>query len=323
MAVTASIGSTNTEAAAMIRQARLGEGPNPLRQAVAGMFRGVRATDRQGGQPGQTLSSMPVSVMVSDVQTSCRGRLTRRWVNRPRRSLLASFVVSLPRTLIAGSDSGWITLGAGLAVLEAVDDALESSGARRLPTPGVDGPIALKWPNDLVCGGLKLAGILTELARVEGDEAAVVIGVGMNLFMNQECLSGLPATSLHALYGPLPGFDLLRDRLTAGIMLRLSRRLEALSRDAAPERIRLRRRIASVCWTLGRPVEARLAAGGRVTGTAVAINPDASLAIRPVGASGPASHGGIRVVRTGDVGVLPQAAASCAAAPSADREMRA
>jgi BirA family transcriptional regulator, biotin operon repressor / biotin---[acetyl-CoA-carboxylase] ligase len=90
------------------------------------------------------------TVVVADHQTSGRGRLGRSWEAPPGTALLASFV--LPGRPLA-------SLAAGVATAHAC------------------GPeVRLKWPNDLLLGGAKLAGILTES---HGDR--VVVGLGINL----------------------------------------------------------------------------------------------------------------------------------------------
>lgn len=100
-------------------------------------------------------------------QTAGRGRNGATW-HSPPGVLTASFVLDLgesgravPATLLS--------LAAGLAVAHAVEDLVPAAR------------VALKWPNDCLIAGRKLAGVLTE-ARERGDGTpAVVIGVGLNL----------------------------------------------------------------------------------------------------------------------------------------------
>jgi BirA family biotin operon repressor/biotin-[acetyl-CoA-carboxylase] ligase len=99
-------------------------------------------------------------VLVATEQTAGRGRLDRSWVSAPGDGLTFSVRLGVPSTV---TDWGWIPLLAGLATAEAV----ASVGAR---------DIGVKWPNDVVGGSGKLAGILS--AR-DGD--AVIVGIGLNL----------------------------------------------------------------------------------------------------------------------------------------------
>ena len=301
LALRHSVGSSNTEAAGLIRAAVLEDEAGALKAYTASMFgRGGGAPSRVGSTVAsagaqKTDPTMPVSLMMTDVQTAGRGRLGRRWVNYPRESLLASAVVTLPRDLATGPDAGWITITAGLAVLDALAATLQTCGARaRRPSA-----LALKWPNDVFCDGLKLAGILSELVRTHRDEAAVVIGIGMNLIVDPAHLPDVPATSLHLHYAPLPGYAELRDRLAAGVVVGISQRLGMLARDPEAQAALLRTETERVSWTLGRRVRAVLASGGEVVGTALSINRDASLSIRTDG-------GKVATVSTADVGVLPE-----------------
>ena len=103
-------------------------------------------------------------VVVADAQTAGRGRGGRSWAHAPGKGLAMSLALHL------GCDvrqAGRIPLGAGLALQRAI----ASLGMRA----------ALKWPNDLLIGGAKLAGILCEVRRTAGGGDAVVIGIGVNV----------------------------------------------------------------------------------------------------------------------------------------------
>jgi BirA family transcriptional regulator, biotin operon repressor / biotin---[acetyl-CoA-carboxylase] ligase len=103
-------------------------------------------------------------VVVAELQTHGRGRRGRAWIAPPGKSIALSVVLrpSLPATRAPE-----ITLAGAVAVCE-VARALGASTAR------------IKWPNDVECGGRKLAGLLTEL-RADGDRVKhAVLGVGLN-----------------------------------------------------------------------------------------------------------------------------------------------
>jgi BirA family biotin operon repressor/biotin-[acetyl-CoA-carboxylase] ligase len=118
--------------------------------------------------------------VVTALQTGGRGRRGREWSGGS-----GNFAGSLLMTLDAAPAVA-ATLGfvAGLALDEAV----------RLCAPGAD--VQLKWPNDVLCGNAKLAGILLEAERGPNG-LAVVIGIGVNLASAPEGLP-YPATSLAA-----------------------------------------------------------------------------------------------------------------------------
>ena len=100
-------------------------------------------------------------VAVADEQTAGRGRLGRTWVAPPASALLVS---ALLRPALTPERMHLVTLAAGLAALDAIDVLA--------PTPA-----GLKWPNDVVVGDRKLAGILAEA----DGAGAVIVGMGFNV----------------------------------------------------------------------------------------------------------------------------------------------
>jgi len=129
---------------------------------------------------------------VTSEQTAGRGRRHRPWI-APRGNLASSIleVIDVPPAIAA-------TLGfaAGLALEAALRRV---SMEARLRSPGSeDMKFALKWPNDVLAGRCKLAGILLEAETVADDRLAVVVGIGTNVVASPEG-TPYPATSLHAL----------------------------------------------------------------------------------------------------------------------------
>ena len=116
------------------------------------------------------------TVLAAEVQTAGRGRLDRRWTCPPRAAL--SFSVLLRPDGVPAVDRGWIPLLAGVAV---------AAGLRA--QAGLDA--RLKWPNDVLIGGAKIAGILAEQA---GD--AIVLGIGINVTTRRDELPVPHATSV-------------------------------------------------------------------------------------------------------------------------------
>lgn len=134
--------------------------------------------------------------VVSSKQESGRGRRGRVWAT-PEGNLAATLLV-----LTAGELRFAATLGfvAGLALADALD-AVVPKGKIAI---GVDGASAgknrfeLKWPNDVLASGAKLAGILLESAILDSGRFAVAVGIGVNVVAYPEDLP-YPATSLRAL----------------------------------------------------------------------------------------------------------------------------
>jgi BirA family biotin operon repressor/biotin-[acetyl-CoA-carboxylase] ligase len=107
-------------------------------------------------------------VRVAYLQTAGRGRRGRTWYAEPGNALLFSVACVLPRPL---EELGGLSLAVGVALVD---------GLRSLPVAG-PGQIALKWPNDVLLEGDKLAGILIETAWSTEYASAVVIGIGTNV----------------------------------------------------------------------------------------------------------------------------------------------
>jgi len=102
-------------------------------------------------------------VAYADFQSRGRGRLDRTWVAAPATSLLCSILLRPDADVV---DPQLCVAGVALAARAAL---VRLCGVR---------PV-LKWPNDLVVGDAKIAGVLAEY--VAGDNPAVVVGIGVNL----------------------------------------------------------------------------------------------------------------------------------------------
>jgi BirA family biotin operon repressor/biotin-[acetyl-CoA-carboxylase] ligase len=103
--------------------------------------------------------------ILADRQTSGRGRLKRSWTSV---SGLGIYTSILLRPQVPPLQAPLLTLMAGLATADAIE------------VVGTATPV-LKWPNDVLCGGRKVAGILTEMATMGQQIRHVVVGVGINV----------------------------------------------------------------------------------------------------------------------------------------------
>jgi len=106
-------------------------------------------------------------ICLAEYQSAGRGRQGRHWVSPFAANIYMSVLWHFP----VGVEG---LAGLGLAVGASVLDACHSLGAEA---------VRLKWPNDLVCRGEKLAGILLELRSAADGGCYVVIGIGMNVRM--------------------------------------------------------------------------------------------------------------------------------------------
>jgi BirA family biotin operon repressor/biotin-[acetyl-CoA-carboxylase] ligase len=155
------------------------------------------------GEPEGTL-------VVADTQTAGRGRTGRQWVTPPGAAIALSLIL---RPQIALSHTTQLSLLGGLAVLEGIQkfSAL---------------PIQLKWPNDVLVRGRKVAGVLVEAGFVGNVLEYVVLGIGVNV-------NGGPPPELRLDYeattlaGEL-GTPLDREAVTQSILSALDRRYPQL-----------------------------------------------------------------------------------------------
>jgi BirA family transcriptional regulator, biotin operon repressor / biotin---[acetyl-CoA-carboxylase] ligase len=104
-------------------------------------------------------------IVLAEAQTRGRGRLGRPWVSPPFVNLYFSVIL---RPQLPPIHAPQITLMAAVALADTIS---RFNGS----------PPAIKWPNDILVGGKKLAGVLTESACDSGRIAFVILGVGVNL----------------------------------------------------------------------------------------------------------------------------------------------
>ncbi|MCU1568012.1 MAG: biotin--[acetyl-CoA-carboxylase] ligase [Pseudarthrobacter sp.] len=128
-----------------------------------------------------------LSILTAEYQTAARGRLDRHWEAPPLSSISVSVVLrpanAEGRPLPTQSYS-WLSLIAALALRETL-----------LETAGI--PAELKWPNDVLVRGKKIAGILAQLGpMVDGSVPPVVLGTGLNVTLTASELPVPTATSV-------------------------------------------------------------------------------------------------------------------------------
>ncbi|MGK9148893.1 biotin--[acetyl-CoA-carboxylase] ligase [Plantibacter flavus] len=218
------------------------------------------------------------SVVVTDDQRNGRGRLGRVWTVPAGASLAVSILlrpVTSSGQPLALAAYGWLPLLAGAALCTAL---------RGL---GVDAGV--KWPNDVLIGGRKVSGILSELLP-SADGA--IVGTGINLRQTAEELPTDRSTSL-ALAGLA---DPDADRILSAYLRAFTTLYDAyLAADGDAESSGLRSAVIDACVTLDTSVRVELPGGGTLTGTAESIDADGRLVVRPADGGAPVA------VAAGDV----------------------
>ena len=205
--------------------------------------------------------------LVADRQNAGRGRQGRAWLDAPG-NFMGSTVVRLDERSPPPASLSFV---AALAVYEAL--------LPHLTTPQA---LQLKWPNDVLLGEAKLAGILLE--RVGN---AAVVGIGVNLAWSPE-LEGRLAGNLKDM-GPAPD----RDAFAREIAASFDRELDRWRQFGVEP---LFTRWLAAAHPLGAPLAVHAADGVHVSGAFAGLEPDGALRLR-------LADGAVRVIHAGDVTV--------------------
>lgn len=217
-------------------------------------------------------------LLVTDEQTAGRGRFERSWY-APAGSCLLTSLLFRP-TFLPPQRSQQLTMICALAAVEAV--AAETGLA-----------VGIKWPNDLVYEGRKLAGLLTESSFSGATLDWVVVGLGLNVNLDfaasaEPGLAGT-ATSLQMILGR----PVSRPALLRGYLTWVDRYYETLRGGWSPQAAWAERLV-----TLGREV---VVSNGEqvIEGLAEAVDEDGALLVRR-------PDGGLERCLAGDVTLKPK-----------------
>jgi BirA family biotin operon repressor/biotin-[acetyl-CoA-carboxylase] ligase len=228
-----------------------------------------------------------LAVLTAEHQTAARGRLDRSWEAPARSSVLVSVVlrpVNADGRPLPTQTYSWLSLLAALALRDAL-----------LDTAGI--PAELKWPNDVLVRGRKVAGILAQLGPMgDGSVPPVILGTGLNVTLTDSELPVPTATSVQLEgAGTVDRTVLLKSYLSRFCVLYRS----FCNADGDPTAglaggPSLHKRVEAVMVTLGKQVRAQLPGDHEIIGHATRLDDSGSL--RVVDA---ASHE--HVVTAGDV----------------------
>jgi BirA family biotin operon repressor/biotin-[acetyl-CoA-carboxylase] ligase len=216
------------------------------------------------------------TLIITETQVGGRGRLSRGWFSPVAKGIWFSVVLRPP---FPPQEAPKCTLMAAVALNQAIRDVT-----------GV--PCGIKWPNDILCNGRKLVGILTEMSAEMDAINHIVIGMGVNVnFLAEEIPSDLQekATSLQI----ETGFPVSRIDLFVRILERLEELYLAVKTDGFSSVL--------AAWrqeniTLNQMVTV-IAPDKTYTGKAIDIDTDGALLV--------ATAGGIEKVLAGDVSIRP------------------
>lgn len=256
---------------------------NTLKKALAKLPLGdVRYFDSIGSTNNEALAwatsgAKDLSLVIADEQTAGRGRLDRKWFT-PKGTALAFSLILRP----TAAEKPHLTRTVGLAAL-AVADSLR---ARELVAQ-------IKWPNDVLLNGRKVAGILIESVWSGEEVDYLVIGIGMNVLKSAAPPAELlqfPATSLEESLGSTVEREAVLRDILAGIIA-LRPHLGTDSFIASWEKALAFR---------GEQVQVEEGSGTSIIGKLLGLEPDGSLRLSN-------ESGKSVTVRFGDVRLRPQA----------------
>ena len=244
----------------------------------ADLLRGV--TEDPGAWPD-------LSVLTAEYQSAARGRLDRRWEAPARSSVSVSLVlhpVNADGRPLPTHSYSWLSLLAALALREALTE-----------TAGL--PAELKWPNDVLVRGRKIAGILAQLGPLGGSGTPpVILGTGLNVTLTKPELPVPTATSV-LLENPktVDRTELLKSYLSRFATLYRS----FCNADGDPAAgmaggPSLHKRVEHLLTTLGKQVRAQLPGDHEIIGHATRLDEYGSLLVTD-------SAGREHVVTAGDV----------------------
>lgn len=189
------------------------------------------------------------AVLIAGEQTAGRGRLGRQWESRPGAQLATSVSLIVDAEHI--DSLGLVPIAIGVALTDAIEQA------------------TLKWPNDLLIDGRKLAGILAEAAPLGDGTFRVVIGFGVNTGLQAEHLPVPHATSL-----AIAGIDYEDTALAEAMLRSVDKRLtQWLEKDDT-----LIDDYRTVCSSIGQRVRLETP-GGDVIGIVDAVEDDGRIVV--------------------------------------------
>lgn len=218
------------------------------------------------------------TALIAEHQQTGRGRHARPFSGPPRSQLLMSTLLRFPG--IDPAVLGWLPLLTGVAVV----DALRTVAA-------VDA--ALKWPNDVLIEGRKVAGILAEVAG-HGGTPTVVIGIGLNVSLTTEELPVPTATSLVLENAAVSD----RDTILRAILRGIGAEVDAW-KNSSWNTEGLAHRYRERCDTIGRRVRVELPGDREFIGEATDVDEHGRIVVRVEG-SGTSAPENIAVA-AGDV----------------------
>jgi len=212
--------------------------------------------------------------VITEQQTKGRGRMGRKWESPKGTGIWLSYIL---RPSIPPIDVPFITLLTGLAVCKAIQ--IET---------GLDPKI--KWPNDVVLGGKKVCGILTEMNAEMEQVHYVIVGIGMNV-NTKEFADELDAMATSLYLESKKKYE--RKKIVGQICIQLEKYYESFK--DINYRAQILQEYKKYCITIGKEVRV-IRSHEELIGKAIDLLPTGELVIQ-------SSSGVKKIVRSGEVSV--------------------
>jgi BirA family transcriptional regulator, biotin operon repressor / biotin---[acetyl-CoA-carboxylase] ligase len=211
-------------------------------------------------------------VVLTDSQTAGRGRQGRRWVDMPGCNVLSSILL---RPLFSPH---LLVMLASLAVVDSIAETCQISAT-------------IKWPNDVLIGERKVAGILIETSRDSTGRLVAVLGIGVNVNgriqeLSEHYAGQMPLIATATTLETVCGHAVSREVIIARMLLHIEKSYLALQQEPttgvvsseAPSRL-IRERWRSQLSTLGRTISVQQG-DSKISGIAEDVNDNGELLLR-------------------------------------------
>lgn len=246
----------------------------PLSTAQSSYFRAVASTGSTNTDLIAQAADLPdFAVLTAGEQLSGRGRSGRNWEAPAGSSMMAS--VLLRPSSVPPTQFSWLPLIAGLSLANAVSSFGGSNRAM------------VKWPNDVLIGEQKIAGVLSEALP---DVSGVVIGTGLNVNQTREQLPVETATSLALVGISVPSLDAILAEYLRQLRKNYDEYIACGGELAGTD---LLQSIKNACTTIGRKVRAIMPGDKELVGEAIDIDDLGRIVIAHDGKHTPVSVGDI------------------------------
>jgi BirA family biotin operon repressor/biotin-[acetyl-CoA-carboxylase] ligase len=148
-------------------------------------FEVVDSTSAWAKRHAHELNPVGITCITADEQTGGRGRFGRKWLSPKGQNILATLFFQIPKESPYLGNIGQILAYSCASILQEI---------------GLQ--VQLKWPNDILVLGKKIAGVLCETVEM-GKNIGVALGIGLNVNMDETILKTInqPATSIAAMTG--------------------------------------------------------------------------------------------------------------------------